>query len=177
MPAVAQLLTPKKRKTERGEFITPPRPTGRQSNYIGQLWGCRCSGVCASEKDSYSQAPASWRLEPASEISNQPVCWVPDMCLAQDKMLCFRQIDTNRQTKTIKVLSWQDSLFITCTKASLSVKNMDWLRIWCPINKGWGQWGKNPKQLYYNATNETAISHSINCCQNRAKPHSPQLCQ
>ena len=32
--AVAQLVTPKKkpRKIERGEFITPPRPTGRRSN-------------------------------------------------------------------------------------------------------------------------------------------------
>ena len=33
--AAAQLSTPKKkenRKIERGEFITPPRPTGRRSN-------------------------------------------------------------------------------------------------------------------------------------------------
>ena len=34
--AVAQLVTPKKknRKIERGEFITPPRPTGRRSNNV-----------------------------------------------------------------------------------------------------------------------------------------------
>ena len=99
--------------------------TGMQQNrrYICQLSGCRCRGI--SVGDGCMKAGASWwkvcNCNRDKESAN--LFFTPGICFALKTILWDKHTSTSLRTKTINSLSRQDCLLITCTNASLSVKN------------------------------------------------------
>ena len=69
----------------------------------------------------------SWNVRSCKRDSaSARVFLKPEICLALNKILYFKQTSTSLhvRTKIIKEVSLQVDLFITCTNASLSVKNV-----------------------------------------------------
>lgn len=100
-------------------------------NYDCQFNGSRCRGISVGDGwqsavgDGLMWAAASclkvWSCNQDNE-SAKLLCKT-GMCLALKTILYDKQTNTSLRTKNIKDLSRHDCLLITCTKASLSVKN------------------------------------------------------
>ena len=52
----------KRKKQKRGEFITPPRPTGRRSNYQPLNIDIYLSGLLARRQNAWSQDGGNMRV-------------------------------------------------------------------------------------------------------------------